>query len=216
MSIPIVFENSNVVIVDKPAGMLAVPGRFMDDPRPVLGRQLESQLGSRLWPVHRLDFEVSGVMAFAKTAESHKVLNAAFENRIVQKTYQAFTELIGDEKFGEKQIWMSAILRGKKRSFESPHGQPSETWAMALRKVDAVTIKMTAVEWQLEPLTGRPHQLRFEMFKHHRPIIGDQLYGSLLRIPNGIALRAVRIVWPQKISGALAMPEFSEVSRFSL
>jgi 23S rRNA-/tRNA-specific pseudouridylate synthase len=217
MSITIVFENSEIVVVDKPTGMLSVPGRFADDPRPILGRILEIQLGVRLWPVHRLDFEVTGIMAFAKNAAAHKLLNAAFENKQIQKTYQAFTAVFGDERFGEKQIWESRILRGKKRSFESPHGQASETWATAVSQVaTAIPGLALATEWRLEPFTGRPHQLRFEMYKHLRPIVGDLLYGSEFVVTCGIALRAVKIQWPEVLSEKFAMPATFEVTPLKL
>ena len=85
----IVFENSSVIVVDKAAGVLTVPGRFGDTPDdPSLGRALEQQLGQRLWPVHRLDLEVSGLVLFARSAEAHRVANAAFEGRRVEKQYR--------------------------------------------------------------------------------------------------------------------------------
>lgn len=216
--IPVVFENPELILVDKPAGMLSVPGRFADDPRPVLGRLLEAQLGRRLWPVHRLDFEVSGIMAFALNAAAHKKLNAAFERREVHKTYQALTKAAGDLPRGVHFEWRSRILRGKKRSYESPHGQEAIThaeWRREGASPRAGDVRLR--EWWLTPLTGKPHQLRFEMFKQGLPIAGDALYGSDVAWDgDGIALRATRIEWPEPLAKALGLPAASEVAGLEL
>ncbi|MBX3017697.1 MAG: RNA pseudouridine synthase [Bdellovibrionaceae bacterium] len=214
--IPILFENSEVVLVDKPAEMLSVPSRFADDPRPILGRVLEEQLGRRLWPVHRLDFEVSGLMAFALSAGAHKKLNGAFERREVHKTYVALAPAVNEQPKGVLFEWRSQILRGKKRSYESEQGQEAITHAEWRREgISAPAGFVNLREWWLTPLTGKPHQLRFEMFKQGLPIVGDELYGS--DIPwniEGIALRAVRVEWPHALASELKLPPVSEVAGF--
>lgn len=87
----ILFENPQFLVIDKPAGWLSVPGRQgEDDVRPCLGRELEKTHG-RIWPVHRLDLEVSGLILYARTAAAHREASMAFERHRVQKTYQAFT-----------------------------------------------------------------------------------------------------------------------------
>lgn len=211
--IPIIFQNSELVIVDKPAGLLSVPGRFANDPRPILGRVLEEQLGRRLWPVHRLDFEVSGIMTFALNAQSHKKLNSVFERREVHKTYQALAPARGDQPPGVTFEWQSKILRGKKRSYESPAGQEAITHAEWRREgTSPASSEVRLREWILTPLTGKPHQLRFEMFKQGLPIAGDVLYGS--DIPwaaDGLALRAIKIEWPERLAADLKLPALTEV-----
>ncbi|HMN69804.1 MAG TPA: pseudouridine synthase, partial [Bdellovibrionales bacterium] len=69
----IVFENENLIAVDKPHGWLTTPARSADDPRPCLGRELQAAVGSQVYPVHRLDFEVGGLVLFARTAQAHRV-----------------------------------------------------------------------------------------------------------------------------------------------
>lgn len=186
-----VFENERLVAVDKPPGWLTVPSRAGEaDPRPCLGRQLERELGVRLWPVHRLDVEVSGLVLFAKDAEAHRAANAWFEGRSVSKVYEALTEgALESARVGHPVEWRSSLQRGKRRTFESPHGKPAVTRATCLGpRPDG------ALFWRLEPLTGRPHQLRVHLAVHGFPIVGDMLYGA--RRPHageGIALRAVRL-----------------------
>lgn len=211
MAIPVLFANDFVVVIDKPAMTLSVPARFADDPRPVVGRQLEVELSRRLWPVHRLDFEVSGVMVFALDSASHKLLNSAFEKRLVQKTYQAFTSdtpVSWAEPYEAR--WKSRILRGKKRSYESPHGQDAITDAKLVThhclKSDSHA-SVNALEWQLRPLTGKPHQLRYEMYKHQVPIIGDTLYGSTWTVDDGMALKAIKLEWPEDLQLQLQLPQ---------
>ncbi len=181
------FDNPHFVAADKPAGWLSVPARTgAADPRTCLGLALEAALGLRLWPVHRLDAEVSGLILFAKNADAHRAANGWFERREVEKRYEALTD--GDPGAAAKVagVWRSRILRGKKRAYESPHGKDAETVARLLgRRGDLLA-------WDLEPRTGRPHQLRYELAKHGFPIAGDSLYGSTRpHAGGGIALRCV-------------------------
>jgi 23S rRNA-/tRNA-specific pseudouridylate synthase len=89
--IQIVSETEQMIAVEKPAGWLTTPARSMDDPRPVLGRQLQEQLDRQIYPVHRLDFEVSGLTLWAKTPLAHTRAQKWFEHGSIQKTYQALS-----------------------------------------------------------------------------------------------------------------------------
>lgn len=200
-SLSILFQNERLVVVEKPALMLSVPGRFQTDERPILGRLLEEQTQRRIWPVHRLDYEVSGIMIFAFEPQAHKILNRAFEKHEVQKIYQAWAP-VRPESPRQRTEWKSRLLRGKKRSYESPHGDPAVTFACCQepRKEEAPW-----GSWELEPKTGRSHQLRVEMAKHGSPIAGDQLYGSEVSWSQGIALRAVSLEFPVALSQELGM-----------
>ena len=184
-----VFDNPHFVAIDKPAGMLTVPSRLgVDDPRPCAGRELERELGLRLWPVHRLDLEVSGLVLFAKDPEAHRAASAWFEGRDVHKRYQALTERGAGAPPAGEVTWRSRLLRGKKRAYESPHGKSAETRARCLgRQGDWLS-------WELEPLTGRPHQLRVHLAAHGFVIAGDELYGATHPFAGGgIGLRAVSL-----------------------
>lgn len=199
-----VFESQDFVLVDKVAGVLTTPSRFEEeDPRSCLGTALQAEMKQQIYPVHRLDFEVSGLVMFAKNAEAHRQANGWFENKLVQKTYRALTtaqdfshipanisnpRTTFEPKPNEVLHWKSQLLRGKKRTYESPQGKPSLTLATYLGKTKEYLL------WDLQPVTGRPHQLRYELSRHGFPIVGDALYGSKVSFgENAIALCSYKI-----------------------
>lgn len=187
----ILFDNTYAVVVNKPAGWLSVPSRTgKEDPRPCLGISLEKDLKVRLWPVHRLDFEVSGLLVFAKSAEAHRIFSAWFEERLVKKNYEAHTS--GEAKLAPstETLWEDLIVRGKKRSFEAPHGKLSRTLVQCLGETTHAPSGLSSLHWSLMPETGRGHQLRFQLAKRGFPILGDTRYGGHPIDSAGIALRA--------------------------
>lgn len=223
--IQIVFENAHFVICDKAAGVLSTPSRFEgDDKRFCLGLELQKQLGVQIYPVNRLDFEVSGLVVYAKTADGHRAANSWFEKKEVSKTYRALTT---GQSFahipaqvqnprveiqlepGLKLEWTSRILRGKRRAYESPQGKDCLTRAQYLGRSAKGFHK-----WDLNPVTGRAHQLRFDLSRHGFPIVGDRLYGS--EEPFGadsIALRSYKLDFSKAPRAhALGLPEVLEVS----
>lgn len=202
-------ENKRLVIVDKPAGWLSVPSRIgAADRRRCVGTTLQTQLGCRLWPTHRLDEEVTGLLLFAKDARAHAVLNAAFAERHVKKTYLATTDGSPPADAGllETRRWTSHLLRGKKRAYLHPAGSEAITLATLL------AVNEAGLHWRLQPLTGRAHQLRVELARRGCPIHGDVLYGSQRPYGNGIALRAIALDFTASAAAqALGLPEVVEV-----
>lgn len=228
MKLEIVFENENFVFADKPALVLSTLSREgARDERECLGIELQNQLKIQIFPVHRLDFEVSGLVMFAKNAKAHRLANEWFEKKQVFKVYHA---LSGDQSFehipeniknhrrhfvptlNEKFLWKSRLLRGKKRSYEHATGKASETEAIYLGR----EAQRKWHHWELHPLTGRPHQLRYELSRHGFPIIGDELYGSKISFTKpGIALRAVKIDFTAaKNADSLGLPRDLQISGF--
>lgn len=186
--LPIVWQGPRAVVVDKPAGWLSVPSRLgEDDARPCVGTTLEEQLGTRLFPVHRLDLEVSGLLLFAKDADAHRRLCQGFEAHTIEKTYRAIgegpppAELLG----GVEVSWTTTLLRGKRRAYVHPAGKPSRTDVRLLGTRDGRPV------FELKPRTGRAHQLRVELARHGCPIRGDVLYGARPQDEAAIALRAL-------------------------
>ncbi|MEO5668537.1 MAG: RNA pseudouridine synthase [Bdellovibrionota bacterium] len=202
MALEIVFENEFWCAAIKPTGMLSVPSRIgEDDERSCFGPALQKQIGARLWPVHRLDFEVSGILIFAKNAEAHRDANMWFETGLIQKTYSALSSnerivpdprlhpnFLGLKDPAENSVesWSAPLVRGKRRSFVAPHGKESFTLASWKKSI-------SGREWKLEPLTGRSHQLRVHMALAGFPIAGDVLYGATMPFSDGIALRAWKL-----------------------
>lgn len=219
--VQILFENNDFIACDKPAGVLSVPDRHKSD-RPCLGLELQKQKNIQIFPVHRLDIEVSGLILFAKNSKSHRASQDWFSKKLIQKRYKALTldrdfshwpEKIQaareklELKAGAEYIWKMKIFRGKRRSFEASHGDLSETKAIfSGRRADFN-------EWDLFPITGRAHQLRLELSRHGFPIAGDQLYGSQVILkpsqwPYGpVALRAVEITFNGQIREEFDFPE---------
>jgi tRNA pseudouridine32 synthase/23S rRNA pseudouridine746 synthase len=136
-------------------------------------------------------------------AKAQAAANVCFDTKKVLNIYAAFSVNKSDRAQGPGQVkepfptpgvqleWTSKLLRGKKRAYESPVGKPATTKATLL-EVGGDGI----LQWRLEPVTGRSHQLRFELYKRGFPILGDILYGSAQKWPEGIALRAARIFFP--------------------
>lgn len=224
--IQIVFENEHFVVCDKPHGVLSTPSRFEDeDDRFCLGTELQKSLGLQIYPVNRLDFEVSGLVVYAKTAEAHRKANAWFEHKTVTKTYRALTtgqsfvhipanipnpRMKLNLEVGCRFEWTSRILRGKRRAYESPQGKDCLTVAVFRGLQESRQI------WDLNPVTGRAHQLRFDLSRHGFPILGDKLYGSEVELEkNKIALRSYKIDFSSAPGAStLGLPEQIEVSAF--
>jgi tRNA pseudouridine32 synthase/23S rRNA pseudouridine746 synthase len=210
--ISIIFQNEHLIAVDKPSGFLSVPSRMgVKDPRPVIGRMLQEQLGTQIYPIHRLDFEVSGILIFALTQRSHRDFNRAFEKRLISKKYQAFSTG-GHFQVGDKGTWKCYMLKGKKRAYEKPFGD------LAITDYEVLCIHHGSIfEWSLWPKTGRSHQLRFELFRHRSPILGDQLYGSNVKLQeNQIALRATSLVFNRDLVNLYQIPSELMVTPFKL
>ena len=211
----VISASKHWIIVDKPAEWLTTPSREgAKDTRSVLGLRLQEDLATQVFPVHRLDYEVSGLVLFALSADCHRDCNLAFGEREVGKTYEAFAPCptVGSGLMvpqGELK-WQSHLLRGKRRTYERPFGKPSETLALCLGAEQVLDGNI--LRWRLCPLTGRPHQLRFEMAKHGFPILGDTLYGSMNSWPHpGIALRAIKVEWPKELQSKWGLPSRSQV-----
>lgn len=219
--IDIVFENGDFALCDKPSGVLSTPSRIKDE-RFCLGTELEKHLGLQIFPVHRLDFEVSGLVLYAKNADAHRASNGWFENRLVDKVYRALSTTQNfdhipanisnsraaiDLREQQDFDWKSMMLRGKKRTFESPQGKPSLTQAHCLGSLDGGWFR-----WDLHPVTGRSHQLRFDMSRHGFSILGDELYGSRVKLSkNTIALRSYRIDFTRCLDAkSFGLPSYFE------
>jgi tRNA pseudouridine32 synthase/23S rRNA pseudouridine746 synthase len=189
----VMLRNQHFVVVDKPPLWLSVPSRMgKADPRPVAGIAVQDLVKQTVLPVHRLDEPVSGLLMFALTPAAQRAANQWFENHTVEKTYSALTLCpVPAQRFpGVWQTWTCKLAKGKKRAFIAPHGKDSITEASYQGLTPDGQHK-----WHLKPVTGRSHQLRFEMARHEMPIDGDALYGSAHppRQGEGIDLRCFRL-----------------------
>ncbi|MFN3454587.1 MAG: pseudouridine synthase [Pseudobdellovibrio sp.] len=222
----IAFENDDFIVCDKPPFVLSTPDRFKSD-RPCLGLQLQELKKIQIYPVHRLDYEVSGLILYAKNSKAHKASQDWFQSKEVQKKYraislkQSFSHWPAQVENSREQIsltpnsrflWKMKIARGKKRSYESPHGDNSETQAIFVKEDH-----LGLLHWELYPITGRSHQLRLELSRHGFPILGDHLYGGSQEIQSGvwpyggIALRSVSIQLPEEAYVKYKLPRIISV-----
>ena len=190
----VVFQNEHFIAVNKPADCLSVPSRFQsEDSRPVLGHILREMLGEEVFPIHRLDYEVSGLILFALNKKAHAAANKAFEHRKVHKTYLALSEGLAPD--WKEKTWKCKLMRGKKRAYEHNAGKLSVT---------DVEFKgageNSELQWVLKPQTGRSHQLRYELYRHDCPILGDKLYSSSKDWSEGIALQSIALKFDQELT----------------
>ena len=176
-SLDIVHADDHLVVVDKPGGLLAVPGRGPEKQDCVVNRIKKMFPGCIDQPaVHRLDMATSGLMVLALTAKAHRNLSRQFSAHLVYKRYIALLEGIVTDDSGE--ITLGCRLDPENRPwqvYDPTHGKIGTTrW----RRLE-ISGNRTRIEFV--PLTGRTHQLRLHA-AHERglgcPIVGDSLYGS--------------------------------------
>ena len=168
MDIPILFEDDHILIIDKPAGLLSTGGGFTKD-LPYLQGMLEPKVG-RLWLVHRLDRDTSGVMILAKTADSHRTLNLAFDHREIQKTYLAI--ILGNPDWTSYDCDLPLKVDGDRahRTRITEDGKPATTSFQVLQSFSDTSLV------QAKPHTGLTHQIRAHLSGLNHPILMDDLY----------------------------------------
>jgi tRNA pseudouridine32 synthase/23S rRNA pseudouridine746 synthase len=164
----VLHEDAQVLVVDKPPGLLSVPGRLPEHHDSALLR-LQAIFG-QLWVVHRLDMDTSGLIAYARTREAAAHLGRQFEQRTVQKRYEA---LVWGRPPSPRGV-IALPLR-----IDWPH-RPRQV-------VDGLAGKPSVTHYECVSIavTGRSHQLRVHLSAIGLPIVGDRFYGSVL--DNGLA-----------------------------
>ena len=171
----IIFEDEDIIIINKPAEFLSVPGIHIQDS---VYTRIKQQIKDISGPiiVHRLDMSTSGLLVLAKNKNAHKNLQSQFINKTIEKRYTAMLDGIIKEKSGNIKLPLRVDLDDRPRQlvcFE--HGKPAETkWKVIEQKGNTTKV-------HFYPISGRTHQLR--MHASHQlglntPIIGDDLYGK--------------------------------------
>jgi tRNA pseudouridine32 synthase / 23S rRNA pseudouridine746 synthase len=176
-SIPILHSDNDIVVVEKPSGLLSVPGRGPENQDCVVARIKKLFPGCPDHPeVHRLDMDTSGLMVFARTKEAHRELSRQFHDRETGKRYIALLDGELTDTEGTIELPFRLDVDNRPTQIYDPvHGKMGTThW-----KTLSVENGKTRIEFT--PITGRTHQLRIHSASEHglgTPIIGDRLYGT--------------------------------------
>lgn len=168
-SLTILHEDEDVVIVNKPSGLLSIPDRFKRD-EPNIRRILEQKYG-KIFVVHRLDKDTSGVMVFARNAPSHRSLSMQFEHHTIDKRYLAIMAGVMPKDDLDIDIPLMPNPRVPGTMMPSARGKESHTSVHVLERFRVATY----VECQLK--TGRQHQLRVHCAAVGFPLLVDSTYG---------------------------------------
>jgi RluA family pseudouridine synthase len=169
--ITIIWCDEDLLVIDKPAGMLALPDGY-DPALPHVKSVLLPSYGP-LWIVHRLDRDTSGLMVLARNAAAHKDLNTQFQERTVKKIYRAL--VIGNPEWEQKRVEKPLKLnigRRHRTRIDLENGKHSATIITVRERFDGYCL-VDAV-----PETGRRHQIRVHLAGEGYPIACDSLYGN--------------------------------------
>ena len=214
MSDPIptlIYSDADLLVVDKPAGVLSIPDGY-DRAVPYMGKLLEPSYG-RLWVVHRLDKNTSGVMVLARNADAHRILSNQFSGHQVSKTYHAI--ISGDPDWDEKFLDLplrSNVGRRNRTTVDIGDGKPARTLFRVLERFSGYALLAA------HPETGRTHQIRAHLYDLGYSILSDELYGHGQISPffNRMALHARALTFWHPTTGVMITFEAPYPSDFEL
>ena len=193
-----------MLVLNKPGGLLSVPGRGPDK------QDCLSARAQRLYPdaliVHRLDMQTSGLLAMARGIDAQRAINRAFEQRQVHKRYQAVVDgvarVLGGVEWGVIDLPLELDWPNRpKHIVDHVNGRPSVTrW-----RVISPDPERGGTRQELEPVTGRSHQLRVHLQAIGHPILGDDLYASpdAVARANRLLLHACELNLPHPVTGEI-------------
>ncbi len=166
----ILHQDAHLIALDKPAGVLTIPGRGANGP--VLSAEVRETVPAAL-PVHRLDRDTSGIVVFAASHSSHRALNAAFESRRAEKTYVALVR--GDLAKAQRiDLPLVEVRGGRVRVARKGEkgARPAQTRVEPKERFGKYTLCICT------PRTGRTHQIRVHLAAIGHPLAVDPRYGS--------------------------------------
>ncbi|MBZ0067567.1 MAG: RNA pseudouridine synthase [Thiobacillus sp.] len=195
------YVDDALLVADKPSGLLAVPGRGADK-QDCLSARVQARYPDAL-VVHRLDMATSGLMVMARGAAAQRALSKAFAAREVNKRYIAVVAgrlPAPAEAWGVIDLPIIADWPNRPlRMIDHQHGKPSITrWRVLAHDDIALTTRL-----ELEPVTGRSHQLRLHLRELGHPILGDTLYAppAIQAMAGRLLLHASSLSFAHPVSG---------------
>ena len=195
MELDVVFDDQWLTVLNKPSGMLTVPGKLLEDS---LLTHFQAAHPEAVGPivVHRLDQETSGLVIFAKDKATHKFLQQQFESHSIKKRYIALLDGLVENDEGLIDLPLLPDIDDRPRQrVDYGHGKPAVTRYQVLERSGGRT------RVAFEPLTGRTHQLRVHASHPlglNCPIVGDRLYGTAA---TRLMLHAERITFTHPATG---------------
>ena len=183
-----VYRDDHLILIDKPSGLLSVPGRGADKADCAIAR-VQSEFPDAL-TVHRLDMATSGLLLMARSKEMQRALSGLFERGEVEKSYLA--DVWGTPAPASGEIDLPLITDWPRRPLQKVDheiGKPSRTL------YETLSLQSAHTRLKLTPLTGRSHQLRVHLAAIGHPILGDEFYaaGDALAARDRLALHAARL-----------------------
>lgn len=186
------YEDEAVIIADKPAGLLSVPGRAPE--KAFCAVSILSERHGAVLTVHRLDMDTSGIMVFARTKAAQSSLSRAFQERKVTKAYLAMVEGRPNPASGTIDLPIAAHSLQRPLRHITEDGRPAITHFETLKSTSNKSLI------QLTPETGRSHQLRLHLKALGHPILGDRFYGDG-KSAKRLMLHAFRLGFPHPETG---------------
>jgi tRNA pseudouridine32 synthase/23S rRNA pseudouridine746 synthase len=188
IALPQIYEDEDIIIINKPAEFLSVPGIYVKDS--VYNRILQRYPNAGPIIIHRLDMSTSGLLVVAKNKEAHKFIQDQFIQHTIKKTYIALLDGIIEAASGLIDLPLRVDLDDRPRQMVCyTYGKPAQT------KWEKIAIANNQTRVRFYPLTGRTHQLRMHAVHPNglnTPIVGDDLYG---RKANRLHLHAASITF---------------------
>jgi len=195
----ILYQDDSLIVVNKASGLLSIRDGYNPD-LPTVKTILEEEFG-RCWIVHRLDKETSGVLLIARNAVAHRILNMAFENRQVHKTYHAIVMGVPPDK--EFEIILPLKVNGDRRHRTVVDLDNGKT---AKSSVSIIELFSNYSLVTIMPESGYTHQIRAHLAYSGFPILGDKLYQrpnySQTDLINRTALHAYQITFIHPVSNS--------------
>ena len=184
IQIPVLYEDEQLLAADKPAGVLSAPDNW--DPDLPVAVVLLAKGRGRLWPVHRIDKDTTGVLLLARSEDAHRALSRAFETRTVTKVYRTLVRGVPDWTESSCDLPLSPDRDALHRTIVDTHrGKPSRTDFSVLQAIGGYALV------EARPETDRTHQIRVHLAALGFPIACDPLYGD----GKPLLLSAVKRGW---------------------